>query len=181
VLVLKYNKYTYSKKRKDMPKYVCNGATLKCSMGLDTSTLIVTRPKVNNEKNPMANIMDYMPMTNIQPFGNCISLLNPVVAAATAKNLGVLEPKPCIPVVVAPWIPGKPEVMKEKQPSLMDYCINTCAYLGIITITDAGQSSIKSSAAGADMGAMMAQLAAEADAAMKDAEKAMKEGMDKDK
>jgi len=128
------------------------------------------------EGNEAASIMDYAPMVNISGFGQCSSLVNPVVAAATAKNLGVLEPQVCIPVVVSPWMPGKPDALMANQPALMDFCINTCAYFGIITITDAGQTSVSSEMAAPDMSAAIAEFSAGMDEA---AEKA-KEQAEKD-
>ena len=59
-----------------MAKYVCMGATLKCTFGMAPSSLMVTvplRPMIQNK--PKATIMDLTPM-------------------------------PCIPVIVAPWAPG---------------------------------------------------------------------------
>ena len=47
--------------------------------------------------------MDNQPIANIAPFGVCISLANPAVAAATAAAMGVLVPLPCMPVTPAPW------------------------------------------------------------------------------
>ena len=51
-----------------MPKYVCNGAMLKCSFGNAPSILCVPPINmVNTEKKPIANIMDFKPMVNIMP------------------------------------------------------------------------------------------------------------------
>src|SRR5690606_19512638 len=54
---------------------------------------------------------DNVPFLNIMPFGTCMSIANPAVAAATAAALGVLTPAPCIPATVAPWGPGVPTVL----------------------------------------------------------------------
>ena len=67
-----------------MAKYVCMGATLKCTFGMAPSSLMVTvplRPMIQNK--PKATIMDFTPMVNILPFGMCQSLSNPMVASAT--------------------------------------------------------------------------------------------------
>jgi len=90
-------------------------------------------------KELMANIMDYKPMINIKPFGQCKSLINPQVAAATAANMGVLCPMPCIPNTVSPWIPGKLNVLINKQPALMNDCKLLCMWGGIIQLKDTGQ------------------------------------------
>ncbi len=88
-----------------MPNQVCMGATMQCSFGLAPSSLVVLPTnKVFTDQVPDANIMDHVPMVNIMPFGMCMSLANPEVAAATAMALGVLTPMPCIPNTrVAPW------------------------------------------------------------------------------
>ena len=41
----------------------------------------------------------------------CNSPSNPMVAAATTAALGVLTPMPCIPMTIAPWMPGSSTVM----------------------------------------------------------------------
>jgi len=125
-----------------MERYVCNGAMLKCSMGLSPSTLIVIPPTVNVEKKPMANIMDYVPMTNILPFGMCNTVTNPAVAAATSAALGVLTPVPCIPNIVAPWVGFKPNVLIRKNPALLKRCTLMCLWAGVIEITYEGHSSM---------------------------------------
>ena len=160
-----------------MPNYVCNGAEMTCSFGSSSCSLnVLATNRILMEDNPAAGIMDYVPMLNISGFGQCSSLVNPVVAAATAKNSGVLEPQKCIPVVVSPWMPGKPDVLVANNPALMDFCMNTCAYFGIITITNAGQNSISSAMAAPDMSAAMAEFSA----GMDEAAEAAKEQAEKD-
>jgi hypothetical protein len=88
---------------------------------------------------PAANIMDNKPMVNIPPFGMCMSLANPTVAAATAAALGVLTPMPCVPVIPAPWAPGSAKVMLGNMPALNNTSTCNCAYGGVIQITVAGQ------------------------------------------
>ena len=120
--------------------YVCNGAMLQCTMGLAPSSLIVLPDKrilVSNM--PIASIMDFKPIVNIAPFGMCQSLTNPTVASATTAAAGVLTPMPCVPVTVAPWMPGKPDVLLSNQPALMDDCHLLCSWLGDISINVAGQ------------------------------------------
>jgi hypothetical protein len=161
-----------------MPQYVCSGAGLACTFGSSSGSLTVLPTKqIQMENNEAASIMDYAPMVNISDFGNCMSLLNPVVAAATAKNSGVLEPQQCIPFTVSPWMPGSTNVLHTNQPALMDYCLCTCTYMGIITITDAGQTSISSAMAAPDMSAMMAELEAAANEAQENAQKEMEEAL----
>ena len=124
-----------------MPNYVCKGAKLKCSFGSSQPDLNIIHPAqpVNIGGGNKANIMDYKPMMNIQPFGQCKSLANPTVAAATAANQGVLKEMPCIPNTTTPWTPGSMNVMVKGQPALMDDCKLMCMWAGIIEITNHGQ------------------------------------------
>jgi hypothetical protein len=83
--------------------------------------------------------MDFAPMVNIATFGTCKSLANPTVAAATAAAYGVLQQMPCIPATVAPWIPGKVNVLVQNLPALTDDCKCMCMWAGIIEISFPGQ------------------------------------------
>ena len=58
-------------------KYVCTGATLKCTMGTANSSLIATPKNVSLTGKDQANIADYVSMVNVLPFGNCRSLAYP--------------------------------------------------------------------------------------------------------
>ena len=91
---------------------------------------------------PMGNISDFKPLINIAPFGLCQSLANPVVASATAANLGRLQPMPCIPNTTMPWFPGKPDTLVKGQPALLKSCKCVCMWAGMITITDDGQHGV---------------------------------------
>ena len=124
-----------------MANYVCKGAKLKCSFGSDQSDLGVTHPSqpVNMSGANAANIQDYKPMMNIQPFGQCKSMANPTVAAATAANQGVLKEMPCIPNTTSPWMPGSMKVMVKGQPALMDDCKLMCMWAGMIEVSNHGQ------------------------------------------
>ena len=124
-----------------MPHFVCNGAKLKCSMGDQQSDMKVMHPvkPVNLHGECMANIMDNKPMMNIMPFGQCQSLANPAVAAATAANYGVLRPMPCIPNTTSPWMSGKAKVLVKGQPALMNNDKLMCMWAGVIEIIDEGQ------------------------------------------
>ncbi|MDD5321420.1 MAG: DUF4280 domain-containing protein [Methylococcales bacterium] len=123
-----------------MPQHVCNGAGLMCSFGLAPGQLTVLPVnRVMTSSQPAATIMDHQPLVNIAPFGACVSLANPMVAAATAAALGVLTPQPCIPVTVTPWVPGAPTVLLGNQPSLDNTCKLTCLWGGLIQVTVPGQ------------------------------------------
>lgn len=120
--------------------YVCNGAQLTCSMGTASSVLVVLPEReIMLDGQPQANIMDHKPMTNIQPFGLCISLANPVVAAATAAHLGVLTPMPCVPNTTSPWVKGEEKLLLKNFPALCQDDTLSCAWAGTISITDCGQ------------------------------------------
>jgi len=126
-----------------MSNYVCKGAKLKCSMGSSQSDLNVIH-LVNSvclDNSPMANIMDYKPMMNIMSFGQCKSLANPTVAAATAANYGKLQEMPCIPNIVAPWLNGKMNMLIKGQPALMNNSKCMCIWAGVIEIADDGQGA----------------------------------------
>jgi hypothetical protein len=123
-----------------MAMHVCNGATLMCSFGLAPSVLTVLPVNRTMTSNmPAANIMDYVPMVNIMPFGMCTSLANPTVASATAAAMGVLNPLPSIPVTPAPWVPGAPTVLLGNMPALNNTSKLMCTWGGVISITAPGQ------------------------------------------
>lgn len=128
-----------------MAKYVCNGAMLKCSQAMPpaTTTLIVIPPTVNAEKKQMANMMDFVPLTNIPTFGLCRAIANPAVAAATSAALGVLTPVPCIPNIVAPWTGCKMDVLVRKNPAVLKSSKLMCIWTGQIEVSFEGQSTVK--------------------------------------
>jgi hypothetical protein len=125
-----------------MPLQVVNGAQLMCSFGAAPSSLVVlpaNREQCDNQFS--ANIMDHAPMVNIMPFGMCMSLANPQVAAATSAALGVLTPQPCIPATSAPWAPGAVTVLLSNQPALDNVSTCMCNWLGVITVANPGQTN----------------------------------------
>ena len=123
-----------------MPLQVCNGALLGCTMGAAPSVFVVLPDKmVFTSSQPAANIMDHKPLVNIMPFGVCMSLANPAVAAATSAALGVLTPMPCVPNTPAPWVPGSPTVLLKQFPALNNTSKLMCAYAGVISVIMPGQ------------------------------------------
>jgi hypothetical protein len=123
-----------------MSQKVTTGAMLMCTFGAAPSTLnVLPTNKVLGSSMPAANIMDNKPFVNIPPFGVCLSIANPAVAAATAAALGVLTPMPCTPVVPAPWAPGSPTVLLGNMPMLNNMSKCMCAFAGLISITVPGQ------------------------------------------
>jgi hypothetical protein len=122
-----------------MAQLVTSGAMIKCSFGVAPSSLVVLPVAKVMSGAPAANIMDNKPMVNIPPFGMCMSIANPTVAAATSAALGVLTPMPCVPVIPAPWAPGSPTVMIANMPALNNTSMCNCCWGGVISITFAGQ------------------------------------------
>jgi len=125
-----------------MPFFVLKGALLQCSRGDEASFLEVTDPKGEGYmagKN-VANIEDCWPLTNIQPFGQCRSLLNPSVLAATTANNGVLKTMPCVfpcaPAGVL-WENGTdPKLYIRGASVLMNDATLYCRFGGTIEVTD---------------------------------------------
>ncbi len=121
---------------------VTSNAMMMCTFGAAPSTLMVLPTNHVLENMPAANIMDNKPLLNIMPFGVCMSLANPTVAAATAAALGVLTPMPCIPNTVAPWVVGKPTVLIGNMPALNNDSKLMCCWGGCISINFAGQVKV---------------------------------------
>jgi hypothetical protein len=127
-----------------MPKLVVQGAALMCSMGNAPSQLTVLPVNaVDGDSTPAANINDMAPNVNIAPFGMCMSIANPQVAAATSAASGVLTPQPCVPMTTAPWAPGSTSVTIAGQPAVSDSCQLVCQWGGQIQVSNAGQKDVE--------------------------------------
>ena len=127
-----------------MAKQVCMGALMQCSFGQAPSSLVVLPTnKTYTNQVPDANIMDHVPMTNIQPFGLCTCLGNPAVASATAAAMGALTPMPCIPNTPAPWVPGAPTVLLGNVLTLDDTSKLMCMWGGVITFVAPGETTVE--------------------------------------
>src|SRR5947207_8042730 len=122
---------------------VCAGAVMQCSFGAAPATLAVVPASAVLTGAPDATIMDFAPIVNVPPFGMCSSPSNPTVIAATAAAMGVLTPMPCVPMTVAPWVPGSPTVLIGNMPALNDSSKLNCAWAGIIQISFAGQATVQ--------------------------------------
>lgn len=128
-----------------MPLQVVNGAATACTFGMSPGVLVVTpekRVSCLGGGAPAANILDFVPLKNIMPFGMCITPTNPAVASATAAAQGVLTPMPCVPVVTSPWTPGHTGVLIGPALALDQVCTCVCAWGGVISITQAGQATV---------------------------------------
>lgn len=126
-----------------MAMQVCMSAQMMCTFGAAPSSLVVLpKNRVLTENLPAANIMDHIPMVNIMPFGMCNCPSNPAFIAATAAKAGVATPVPCVPVTVAPWVPGSPTVLLANFPALNNTSKCMCTWGGVISITNPGQTTV---------------------------------------
>ena len=125
-----------------MGQQVCMGAMLKCSCGVAPGTLMVLPINRVLTAVPDANIMDNKPMLNVLPFGMCQSIMNPMVMVATIAAMGTLTPMPCIPMTMAPWMPGSPTQLLGKMPTLNDSSKLMCRWGGVIEISMPGQFTV---------------------------------------
>jgi hypothetical protein len=126
-----------------MSAQAITNTVLTCSFGAAPSALQVLPANcVLAGGAPAANIMDHIPLVNIQPFGLCSSLANPTVASATAAALGVLTPMPCVPATVTPWTPGVPTVLVGSAPALDCSSLLMCMWAGVITVAVPGQFTV---------------------------------------
>ncbi len=119
-------------------KLVVLGAQLKCAQGTSPSKLVLKPGIATADDKPVATVMDFLPMANIQPFGMCQTQANPQVAAATTAAQGALTPQPCIPIVTAPWSPGSSVSSVEDKKLLTEDSTCNCQWTGQISITDPG-------------------------------------------
>ena len=127
-----------------MPLQVVSTAPLQCTFGVAPSTLnVLPVNRVMAGNQPAANIMDHKPNVNIPPFGMCMSLANPQVAAATSAALGVLTPMPCVPMTMSPWTPGAATTQIGNMPALHDGCMCNCMWGGVIKVAFAGQVQVQ--------------------------------------
>ena len=125
-----------------MGQQVCTGAMTQCTFGMMPGSLMVLPVNRVMTGAPAANIMDSKPLVNVLPFGMCQSLANPMVAAATAAAMGALVPMPCLPMTVAPWMPGSPTVLIGNLPALNNSSKLMCSWGGVISINLPGQFTV---------------------------------------
>lgn len=121
-------------------KYVCTGATLKCTMGTSTTKLKATPKNVSLTGEEQANIADYVSMLNVPSFGRCRSLGYPPTASATAANHGKLTPMPCVPGTCPKWKAIDKDSLICGEPALLEPATLKCMYGGTISIVNPGQT-----------------------------------------
>jgi hypothetical protein len=112
---------------------VTASAVTMCSFGVAPCPLVVIPSNVMIEGKPAATIMDDKP-PNLATFGMCTSLSNPVVAAATAAALGALTPMPCVPMIMAPWVPPAAQTLIGGKPALAAGAQCICMWGGVVQI-----------------------------------------------
>ena len=115
---------------------------IKCSFGIAPTPLIVLPTRtVTASAMLLGNITDCIPLANILPFGMCTSMANPQVLIATAIDLGILTPMPCIPIIVSPWITAAVNVIAQ-APVLDQTSMTMCAWAGVITVIQPGNFTL---------------------------------------
>ena len=67
---------------------------------------------------------------------------NAAGSALTAAAMGVLTPMPCIPMTVAPWVPGAPTVLLADMPTLDNTSTLMCMWAGVISIIMPGDMTV---------------------------------------
>jgi len=118
-------------------------SAIQCAFGLAPSPLIVLPDRtVMAEVMLMGNITDMIPIANIEPFAECISLTNPMVLMATIAASGILQPQPCIPVIVDPWVSEALDVLVEGPPAIDQTAIIMCIWAGVIHVDEPGNFTV---------------------------------------
>ena len=111
-----------------------------CTMGLAPGNLTVTNnSKEMIENKPIATIQDAVGMSNITPCGNCVSMMYPPTASATAAALGVLTPQPCMPQTTGIWTGSQSKKLVNNVPALSQEAKCQCVYGGTISIVNPSQ------------------------------------------
>jgi len=120
---------------------VCTGATLTCSFG---TTGAPFRADVGARVSARAavGVVADSDTTSVGPFGDCTSVGNPQVNAATQAANGVLTPQPCRPVLTGDWSPGAVRVRLGRAAALTGTSQCACGYGGVITVGDSGSSGV---------------------------------------
>jgi hypothetical protein len=119
-----------------VPELLTCGSMLACNMGAAPAPLVVPplpgKPLVDGM--PVASILDMIPLSNIPTFGMCKSMLNPEVQLATIAAQGTLTPMPCVPLTVAPWVPGSMAASADALQLATKASICACAWGGEISV-----------------------------------------------
>jgi hypothetical protein len=118
-------------------------SVLQCSFGTTPSPLIVLPDRtVMAEGMLMGNILDFIPLANIEPFGLCRSKQNPAVKAAIKASAGTVQTAPCVPATVTPWVSEALTVMVMGAPAIDQTAMLMCTWAGIIRIVEPGNFTV---------------------------------------
>jgi hypothetical protein len=123
-----------------MPNLVCTGAKLQCSFGTTPASFTASAAKVS--AGAAAGVVSDTGTASVSAFGQCTSLSNPQVNAATQAASGTLTPQPCQPVIAGEWSPGSARVTVGTAAALNSASQCRCTWNGVITVTDAGQTNV---------------------------------------
>ena len=105
--------------------YVVEGATLACTLGGITNRLqIPINKNITINGKEQANIADHIGGMNIMSFGPCSRAIPPL---------------PCIMATGNMWVGGKPNVLVDGMPALLNTSVNLCLCGGVISIINNGQ------------------------------------------
>lgn len=139
-------------------QYIVFGAETECSMGLRKSKLVLPSDHgIFIRGKAQLHAKDCVEVQNVIPFGGCRSASNPDTAmkmasrgislAAPSINSVFCMPVPslgcagtCMPKITSvEWEDAHEYTDIDDEKALLGRCTLTCAYGGIIKITDAGQ------------------------------------------
>lgn len=124
-------------------KLVVDGATLECSLGTDRSKMSVPQSHgVMVQNKNAANISDCVQNVNIKSFCKCKreDFGNEQIVGyseRTGKPLYLCNPK-----ITTKWVKGKENCTMDGESALLDICVVSCFYGGIIRIKDSGQKEV---------------------------------------
>ena len=110
-----------------MSKYVCNGATCRCSEGGTCNLIVSSQNAVRGNSLPLATETDCS-IGNLPSFIMCKSLQNPAVQAANGS------PVPCQSPPLQKWEDTSEIVKIRGKKALLESSKIKCAYSGEITI-----------------------------------------------
>ena len=119
---------------------VVEGAMVMCPMGKTPVPLVVIpEGAIVTATTPAATIMDFVPL------GEHRHIRVVQLSGQPRGHRGPGVPVPCVPAIVAPWVPGAPTVLINGMPALTSDSICECILSGgaPITIDFAGQVTVE--------------------------------------
>ncbi len=126
-----------------MPMQVCMGASMMCTFGMAPSSLVVLPTnKVFTDMVPDANIMDHIPMTNIMPFGMCMSPSNPRSPPRLPRRWACSLPCPAFRQRPRRGLRARRTVLLGNMPTLDNVSELMCMWGGVITFVTPGEMTV---------------------------------------